>query len=37
MDTFTDKTISDEVLNKLLEKISNMGFDKSKLIYTIQE
>ena len=32
-----DKTISDEVLNKLLEKISNMGFDKSKLIYTIQE
>ena len=32
-----DKTISDEVLNKLLEKITNMGFDKSKLIYTIQE
>ena len=32
-----EKTISDEVLNKLLEKISNMGFDKSKLIYTIQE
>ena len=32
-----EKTISDEVLNKLLEKITNMGFDKSKLIYTIQE
>ena len=25
------------ILNKLLEKITNMGFDKSKLIYTIQE
>ena len=32
-----EKTISDEVLNKLLEKITNMGFDKSKLIYTMQE
>ncbi len=32
-----EKTMSNEVLNKLLEKITSMGFDKSKLTYTIQE
>ena len=32
-----EKTMNNEVLNKLLEKITSMGFDKSKLTYTIQE
>lgn len=32
-----EKIMNDELLNKLLEKITSLGFDKSKLIYTIQE
>lgn len=32
-----EKIMDKELLNKLLTKITAMGFDKSKLIYTIQE
>ena len=32
-----EKTMNQDLLNKLLEKITNMGFDKSKLIYTVQD
>ena len=32
-----EKLMDKELLNKLLTKITAMGFDKSKLIYTIQE
>ncbi|RBQ32104.1 hypothetical protein CRU92_04860 [Arcobacter sp. FW59] len=32
-----EKYMNDEILNKLLQKITILGFDKSKLIYTIQE
>ena len=32
-----EKTIDDKLLKSLLEKIENLGFDSSKLIFTIQE
>lgn len=32
-----EKTMDDKLLNSLLEKIENLGFDRSKLIFTIQE
>lgn len=32
-----EKSMDKKTLNILLEKITNMGFDKTKLIYTIQE
>ena len=31
------KTISDEIKNSILEKLPSLGFDASKLIWTIQE
>ena len=31
------KEMDKKTLNILLEKVTNMGFDKSKLIYTVQE
>ena len=32
-----EKSMDKKTLNMLLEKIVNLGFDKSKLIFTIQE